>query len=88
MVESFYDNFKNKFNSAEVNSNLCQLCLTHYDDQAGLVSCPKILENKSIQASLKQIRYTDIFKPLEFQIPAIQALEKALSYRMQLLSNS
>ena len=88
MVESFYDNFKNKFSSAEVSSKQCPLCFSHYDDQAGLVICPKIRENETINKALQQIRYTDIFKPLEFQIPAIQALEKAFNYRMQLLSNS
>ena len=87
MVETFYDNFKNKF-SSEVNLGKCPLCFTHYDDQPSLLSCPKILEDKNLNDSTQQIRYTDIFKSLEFQAPAIQVLEKALQYRMKLLNNN
>ena len=40
---------------------LCPLDQTHYDDQQSLLTCPVILENKTLGPMVKQIEYTDIF---------------------------
>ena len=88
MISSIKDNYKNQYKG----NMLCPLDQTHYDDQQSLLKCPVILENKTLGPLVKQIEYTDIFKSVEFQIPAIQVLEKVIDYRTvkldQLLNNT
>ena len=88
MISSIEDNYKNQ----NKGNMLCPLDQTHYDDQQSLLKCPVILENKTLGPLVKQIEYTDIFKSVEFQIPAIQVLEKVIDYRTvkldQLLNNT
>ena len=60
---------------------LCPLDNNHYDDQPSLLSCPVILANEDLKAMIQGISYTDIFKSIEYQVPAIKVLEKIIIFR-------
>ena len=77
MVNSIRDNFKNHFK----NNMLCPLDNNHYDDQPSLLLCPVILANEDLKAMIQGISYTDIFKSIEYQVPAIKVLEKIIIFR-------
>ena len=67
---------------------LCPLDNIHYDDQQSLLACPVILENKELNALIRNISYSDIFKSVEYQIPAIRVLEKIIYYRKMKLNTN
>ena len=67
---------------------LCPLDNIHYDDQQSLLACPVILENKELYPLIRNISYSDIFKSIEYQIPAIRVLEKIIYYRKMKLSTN
>ena len=77
MVDSIRDNFKNHYG----NNLLCPLDNTHYDDQPSLLTCPVISQDKELNPLIQKINYSDIFKSIEYQIPAIQVLEKIINFR-------
>ena len=88
MVSEIRDNFKNMFK----NNMNCPLCehyseSTHYDDQASLLTCPVIQQNKELSGQIETIKYSDIFRSVEYQISAIKVLEKVLQYRISLLND-
>ena len=83
MVQGIKDNFKSMYK----DDMTCPLCNTHYDDQASLFHCPKILEDDFMKSLLSTCEYSDIFKNVEFQVHAVRVLEKVMYFReMKLLS--
>ena len=70
-----------------MNCPLCDIFMkeSHYDDQPSLLTCPVILKNKKLKTQIENITYSDIFKSVEVQVPAIRVLEKIVNYRQHLL---
>ena len=82
MVDGIRDNFKTKF----VNHMECPLCGNHYDDQSSLLICPRILANDKLKVEIEKIKYSNIFRSLELQVPTIKVLEKIVNFRNKLLT--
>ena len=82
MVDGIRDNFKSKF----MNNMECPLCENHYDDQSSLLICPRILTNDKLKVEIEKIKYSNIFRSLELQVPTIKVLEKIVNFRNKLLT--